>query len=50
MEKGTANAEKNNHALQSSIYEKVKKNNLMDWGEIELIEMIQLNETHSAKN
>jgi hypothetical protein len=45
MEKGTANGEKTNHVIHSSIYEKVKKNNLMDWGEIELIEMIQLNET-----
>jgi Holliday junction resolvase-like predicted endonuclease len=45
MEKGTANEEKSDHVIHSKTYEKVKKNNLMDWGEIELIESIQQNET-----
>jgi hypothetical protein len=45
MEKGTANEEKNNHGIHPKIYEEVKRNNLMDWGEIELIESVQLNET-----
>ncbi|MFS0774977.1 hypothetical protein ABC255_02905 [Neobacillus sp. 3P2-tot-E-2] len=45
MEKGTANEENNNHVIHSKIYEEVKRNNLMDWGEIELIESVQLNET-----
>jgi hypothetical protein len=45
MEKETTNEEKNNHVIHSKIYEEVKRNNLMDWGEIELIESIQLNET-----
>ncbi|MFB3170202.1 hypothetical protein P5G62_024145 [Neobacillus sp. 179-C4.2 HS] len=43
MEKGTANEEKNDH--HSKIYEEVKRNNLMDWGEIELIESVQQSET-----
>jgi hypothetical protein len=45
MEKGTANEEINDHVILSKIHEEVKKNNLMDWGEIELIESIQQNET-----
>jgi hypothetical protein len=45
MEKGTANEEKNDHVKHSKIYEEVKRNNLMDWGEIELIESVQQNET-----
>jgi hypothetical protein len=45
MEKGTANEEKNDHVIHSKVYEEVKRNNLMDWGEIELVESIQLNET-----
>ncbi|MEH7491407.1 hypothetical protein [Neobacillus niacini] len=45
MEKGTAHEEKNNPVIHSKIYEEVKRNNLMDWGEIELIESVQLNET-----
>ncbi|MDQ0974800.1 hypothetical protein QFZ31_004678 [Neobacillus niacini] len=45
MEKVTANEEKNDHAIHSKIYEKVKRNNLMYWGEIELIESVQQNET-----
>jgi Holliday junction resolvase-like predicted endonuclease len=44
MEKGTANEEKNDHVIHSKIYEELKKNNLMDWGEIELIGSIQQNE------
>ncbi|MFB3163962.1 hypothetical protein ABLO26_21665 [Neobacillus sp. 179-J 1A1 HS] len=45
MEKGTANEEQKDQVLHSKIYEQVKRNNLMDWGEIELIESIQHNET-----
>jgi hypothetical protein len=45
MDKGTANEEKNDHVIRSKVYEEVKRNNLMDWGEIELVESIQLNET-----
>jgi Holliday junction resolvase-like predicted endonuclease len=44
MEKGTANEEKNDQVIHSKIYEQVKRNNLMDWGEIELIESIQQSE------
>jgi hypothetical protein len=47
MEKETDNEEKNDHLIHSKIYEEVKKNNLMDWGEIELIESIQPNETRN---
>jgi hypothetical protein len=45
MDKGTANEKKNDHVIHSKVYEEVKRNNLMDWGEIELVESIQLNET-----
>lgn len=45
MEKGRTNEEKNDQVIHSKIYEQVKRNNLMDWGEIELIESIQHNET-----
>jgi Holliday junction resolvase-like predicted endonuclease len=44
MEKGTANEEQKDQIIHSNIYEKVKRNNLMDWGEIELIESVQHNE------
>jgi hypothetical protein len=45
VEKGTTNEAKNDHLIHSKIYEEVKRNNLMDWGEIELVESIQQNET-----
>lgn len=48
MEKGTANEEKNGHVIHSKIYEQVKRNNLMDWGEIELAESVLLNETRKS--
>jgi hypothetical protein len=47
MKKGRANERENDHLTHSKIYEEVKRNNLMDWGEIELVESIQQNETRN---
>jgi Holliday junction resolvase-like predicted endonuclease len=44
MEKGTANERENAQTIHSKIYEQVKRNNLMDWGEIELAESVLQNE------
>ena len=45
MKKDSSNERKNDDPKKSNIYEEVKRNNLMDWGVIELGESVQQNET-----
>ena len=48
MEKEHSNERKNDNGKNSTIHEKVKRNNLMDWGIVELPESVQQEKTRKS--